>query len=122
MTDVRCHAKNLYQECWLQDPMLRPTTEEVFNNLESIPIDSATELPILQHLIHLQKNTMIVLANLRCLLILTLQHLNTKYVMMVLKSLTLITFEEIRQSYNIILQQNYFETTRCLMAHVVHYL
>ncbi|PKY39714.1 hypothetical protein RhiirA4_538299 [Rhizophagus irregularis] len=52
MTDVRCHAKNLYQECWLQDPMLRPTTEEVFNNLESIPIDSATELPILQHLVN----------------------------------------------------------------------
>lgn len=51
MTDVRCHAKNLYQECWLQDPLLRPTMEEVFNNLESIPIDSATELPILQHLV-----------------------------------------------------------------------
>jgi serine/threonine protein kinase len=35
---------SLYQECWQQDLQSRPTTDEVLNELELIPIDSATEL------------------------------------------------------------------------------
>ncbi|PKY47462.1 kinase-like protein [Rhizophagus irregularis] len=39
---------SLYRECWQQDPQLRPTTEEVFNKLESIPIDSVIETQTLR--------------------------------------------------------------------------
>ncbi|CAB4444353.1 unnamed protein product [Rhizophagus irregularis] len=39
---------HLYRECWQQDPQLRPTTEEVFNKLESIPIDSVIETQTLR--------------------------------------------------------------------------
>ncbi|CAB4380051.1 hypothetical protein RhiirA1_532425 [Rhizophagus irregularis] len=69
MTDVRCHAKKICKS--LPGMLATRSTAKTNNGRSTIPIDSATELPILQHLIHLQKNTMIVLAN----LILILQHL-----------------------------------------------
>ncbi|PKY41530.1 hypothetical protein RhiirA4_455122 [Rhizophagus irregularis] len=39
---------NLYQECWQQDPHLRPTTEELFHGTESVFPHFLTMATILQ--------------------------------------------------------------------------